>query len=94
MSKAFNSGSDNGVGVFPYLAVKAGVANRRLRLLVKLCFIAAVKELGRNGNGFSRIAIGEGVLDYVCFGFHWSKPCSMAAQASATVRGMGLRPMA
>lgn len=52
------------------MAVKAGVAYGRLRLLIKLCFIAAVKELGRNGNGFPRIAIGEGVLDYVRFAFH------------------------
>lgn len=52
--------------------------------------------LYKNGTGLlaARVAIGEGVLDYVCFGFHWSKPCSMAAQARATVRGMGLRPMA
>ena len=74
--------------------VESMSAYGRLRLLIKLCFIAAVKELGRNGNGFACVAYGEGVLDYVCFGFHWSKPCSMAAQASATVRGMGLRPMA
>lgn len=68
--KVFNSGGNNGVWVFPDLAVKAGVAYGRLRLLIKLCFIAAVKELGRNGNGFSRIAISEGVLDYVRFAFH------------------------
>ena len=70
MSKAFNSGGNNGVGVFPYLAVKAGVANRRLRLLVKLRFVAAVKELGRKGNCLACVSVGEGGTDFVRFVFH------------------------
>lgn len=70
MGKAFNGGGNNGVRVFPNLAVKAGVAYGRLRLLIKLRFVAAVKELGRNGNCLACVSVGEGGADFVRFVFH------------------------
>ncbi len=65
MIKAFNSGSDNGVGVFPDLAVKAGVAYGRLRLLVKPGVFASVKELRRNGDRAHLIPADQGSFNFV-----------------------------
>ena len=70
MVEAINSGGDYGVRVFADLAVKAWVANSRLRLLVKLRFLAAVKELGGNGNRLSAIAARKCMFDLIAFAFH------------------------